>query len=83
MLQSITPEPPLFVVEVLPPAGVVDTDRLQVPVGYGADPHLFPRRRNDQELATLTLFSGEAVPGVVQVDESLPGAPPGPSWISR
>ena len=62
MLQPITLEPPLLVVEVLPPAGVVDADCLQVSLRNGADPHLLPGRRNDQELATLTLFSGEALP---------------------
>jgi hypothetical protein len=82
VLQPITLEPPLLVVDVLPPAGVVDADRLEVPIGYRADPHLLPRRRNNQELATPTLFRGEAVPGLVQVDEPLPGAPPGPSGIS-
>jgi hypothetical protein len=65
VLQPITLEPPLLVVEVLSPAGVVDAHRLQMSIGYRADPHLFPRRRNDQEFATLTLFRREAVPGLV------------------
>ena len=82
VLQPIPLEPPLLVVEILPPAGVVCADCLQVPIGYRTDPHLLPCRRNDQELATLNLFRGEAAPGIVQVDEPLPGAPPSPSWIS-
>jgi hypothetical protein len=55
----------LLVVEVLSPTGVVGADCLQVPVGRWADPNLFPRRRDDQQLATLALFWGEAVSGFV------------------
>jgi hypothetical protein len=72
----------LLVVEVLSPTGVVGADCLQVPVGHGADPYLFPRRRDDQQLATLALIGCKAVSGLVQVDEPLPGASPDPSRIS-
>jgi hypothetical protein len=82
VLQSITLHPPLLVVEVLAAAGVIGADRLQVPVGYRADPHLLPCRRDHQQFAALHLVLGEAVAGLVQIDESLPGAPPGPSRIS-
>jgi hypothetical protein len=82
VLQSITLQPPLLVVEVLAPAGIVGTDRLDVPGGYRANPYLFPGRRDHQELATLDLFGGQATPGFVQVDEPLPGAPSGPARVS-
>jgi hypothetical protein len=83
VLEPITFQPPLFVIEVLPTACVVSADRLQVSVGGGADPHLFPSGRDDKELAALDLFGLQAIPGLVEIDESLPGAPPGPSRVSR
>jgi hypothetical protein len=61
VFQSITLHPPLFVVEVLPPAGVIGADRLQVTVGNRADPDLFPGRRDNQQLATLALFRAQAI----------------------
>jgi hypothetical protein len=82
VLQSITLQPPLLVLEVLAPTGIIGTDRLDVPSGRRADPYLFPGRRDHQELATLDLFRGEAISGFVQVDEPLPGAPPGPARIA-
>jgi len=82
VLQSITLQPPLLVVEVLAPAGLVGTDRLDVPSGCRANPHLFPGRRDHEELATLDLFGGEATSRLVQVDEPLPGAPPDPARIA-
>jgi hypothetical protein len=83
VLEPITFQPPLFVIEVLTAASVVGADSLQVSVGYGADPHLFPSGRDDEELAALDLFGLQPLPGLVEIDESLPRAPPGPSWISR
>jgi hypothetical protein len=71
------------VIEVLPPASVVGANRLEVSVGYRADPHLLPSGRNDQQLAALNLFRVKAITGLVQIDKSFPGAPPGPSRISR
>jgi len=44
---------------------------------------LLPSWRDDEELAALDLFSLQAVPGLVDIDESLPGAPPCPSRVSR
>jgi hypothetical protein len=44
---------------------------------------LFPSWRDDEELAALDLFSLQALPGLVEIDESLPGAPPCPSRVSR
>ena len=83
VLQSIPFQPPLLVIEVLPPASVVGANRLEVSVGHGADPHLLPSGRNDQQLAALNLFGVEAVAGLIQIEKSFPGAPPGPSRISR
>jgi hypothetical protein len=71
------------VIEVLPPASVVHADRLEVSVGYRADPHLLPSGWNHQQLAALDLFGVKAITGLIQIDESFPGAPPGPSRISR
>jgi hypothetical protein len=51
-------------------------------VRYRADPYLFPGRWDDQQLATLNLVRREAVAGLVEIDESLPGTPPGPSRVS-
>jgi hypothetical protein len=51
-------------------------------IGYRANPHLLPGGRDDKELAALGLFGVKAAPGLVQIDESLSGAPPGPSRIS-
>jgi hypothetical protein len=82
VLQSITQQPPLLVVEVLPPTRIVRADRLQVSVGYRADPYLFPGWRNDQELAALHVFGGKAVAELVEIDESLAGTPPRPSRVS-
>jgi hypothetical protein len=83
VFESITLQPPLFVIEVLPPTRVVGAHCLQVSVGYWADPHLLPGGWDDEELAALDLLGVQAIPGLVQIDESFPGAPPGPSWISR
>jgi hypothetical protein len=52
-------------------------------IGYWADPYLLPGRGDDQQLATLNLFRREAVAGLVEIDESLTGAPPGPARIAR
>jgi hypothetical protein len=70
------------VIEVLPAACIVDADGLQMSIGYRANPHLLPGGRDDKELAALGLFGVKAAPGLVQIDESLSGAPPGPSRIS-
>jgi hypothetical protein len=83
MLLSLTLQPPLLVVEILPPPGIVGADRLQVAVRCGADPYLFPCRRDDQQLATLHLIRTEAISRLVQIDEPLPGTPPRPTRISR
>jgi len=53
-----------------------------MPVGRRADPHLLPRWRDDQQFAALDIFRGEAVAELIEVDESLTGASPGPSRIS-
>jgi len=82
VLESIALQPPLLVVEVLPPTGVVGADCLQVSVGSGADPDLLPSRWDDEQLAALDVLCGKAVPGLVEIDESLPGAPPCPPRIS-
>jgi hypothetical protein len=47
---------PLLVVEVLAAARGVGSDRLDVPVRVGADPHFLPRGRDDQVLDTLQRF---------------------------
>jgi hypothetical protein len=83
VLESITLHPPLLVIEVLPPTGVIGADRLEVSIWNRANPYLLPSRRDDQQLATLGLFRGEPVPGLVEIDESLPGATPRPARISR
>jgi hypothetical protein len=83
VLESITLQPPLLVIEVLPPTGVIGADRLQVSIGNRADPYLLPSRRDDQQLAALDLFCGEPVPGLIEIDEPLPGATTRPTGISR
>lgn len=50
-LLRVPPGPPDRVVEVLPTAGVVGADGLQVPVGVRRDPGVRPRRLDD-EVAT-------------------------------
>jgi hypothetical protein len=82
VLESITLKPPLLVIQILSAARVVDADGLQMSIGYWANPYLLPGGWDDEELAALDLFGVKAVPGLVQIDESLPGAPPGPSRIS-
>jgi hypothetical protein len=52
-------------------------------IGYWANPDLLPGGRDDKEFAALDLLGVKAVPGPVEIDESLPGAPPGPSRIPR
>ena len=44
----VTGQPPLLVVEVLPPPGGVGADGLDVPVRIRADPDVLPRRRDDE-----------------------------------
>jgi hypothetical protein len=83
VLQSITLQPPLLVVEVLPPTGIVGANRLYMPSRYGANPDFLPGRRYDEQLATLTFFRGEAAASLIEVNESLASAPPRPSWIAR
>ena len=47
-LPAVPPPPPLRVVQVLAPAGIVRAGRLQVPGLVGADPHVGPGRRDRQ-----------------------------------
>ena len=44
---------PFLVVQVLASAGRIGPDRLDVPVGIGADPHVLPRRRDDEIIDAL------------------------------
>jgi hypothetical protein len=83
VFESITLEPPLLVIDVLAAAGVVGADCLQMSVGSGTDPDLFPSRRDDEQLATLDVLCGKAVSGLVEINESLPGPAPRPSHVLR
>jgi hypothetical protein len=75
-LLLVAPGAPLNVVEVLPPAGRVDADRLDVPEGVGADPHVFPGRRNDQLAnAREDLLVLDPIPLLVEVFEAAPAGP--------
>jgi len=82
VLQSITLQAPLLVIEVLSPTGIIGADRLEVSSRNRADPDLFPGRWDGQQFATLDLFCCETASGLVEIDESLSGATPCPSRIS-
>jgi hypothetical protein len=71
------------VVEVLPPASVVGAHRLQVSVGYWADPHVLPRRRDGQLAAALRILLAQSLALLVEVDEALAGPASGPPGIVR
>ena len=47
-LLLVAPGPPLLVVEVLPPAGRIGSDRLDVPERVRTDPDVLPGRRDDE-----------------------------------
>ena len=80
-LLRVPPGPPVRVVEVLPPAGVVGADRLQVPVVVRRHPHVGPRRRDHQVAHPLGVRLGQPVAVLVEVDEPPPGPPPGPARL--
>ena len=77
----VAPGPPVRVVEVLPPPGVVGADRLQVPVGVRRDPHVGPRRRDHQGAHPLRVLVGQPVAVPVEVDEAPARPPPGPARL--
>ena len=58
-LLRVPPGPPVRVVEVLPPAGVVGADRLQVAVVVRRDPDVRPRRRDHQVADPLRVVLGQ------------------------
>ncbi len=80
-LRGVAAGAPLRVVEVLAAPGVVGADGLQVAVGVGRDPHVLPRRRDDEVLAALHLVRIEAVAALVEVDEALAGPAAGPAGL--
>ena len=80
-LRGVATGAPLRVVEVLAAPGVVGADGLQVAVGVGRDPHVLPRRRDDEVLAALHLLGVEAVAVLVEVDEALAGPAAGPAGL--
>ena len=68
---------PLLVVEVLAAARGVGSDRLDVPVGVGADPHLPPCGRDHQVLDALQrLRIGDSCAVGILVGEPAPAAHP-------
>ncbi len=68
---------PLLVIEVLTSAGHIGPDRLDVPVGMRADPHLLPRRRDDEILDALQCFAiGDRSAVGLLVGEPAPAAHP-------
>src|ERR687897_910224 len=82
MLGLVALQAPVRVVQVLPAAGVVSADGLDVAVGRWTDPYLLPCRRDDQLLATLHVLGRERLSELVQVEEAFSGAPPRPAGIS-
>ena len=78
-LQLVAPGAPVRVVEVLPAAGVVGADRLEVAVRERADPDVLPRGRDHQRLDPRDVLGRQPGAGVVEVDEALAGAAAGPS----
>ena len=77
VLLQVALDPPVRVVQVLPPTGHVGPDRLQVTVRQRADPHVRPGWRDDQVLDPHDVELGQRLAGVVQVAE--PTATPQPS----
>jgi hypothetical protein len=70
---------PVRVVEVLPPAGGIDADGLDVPGGVRADPHVLPSRWDDERPAAVGVLVGELHAVGVEVDEPPTGAATGPT----
>src|ERR671912_195706 len=69
---------PHRVVEVLAAAGGIGADRLDVPVGVGADPDVLPGRRNREGADSLDLLGRKPATVGVVVGEPPAGPPPGP-----
>ena len=82
-LELVALGPPLRVVEVLPPPGVVGAQRLDVAVGVRADPHVPPRRRDGEGADPLDLLRGKPAAVGVEVGEALARAPAGPALHLR
>ncbi len=72
---------PLRVVEVLAAPGVVGADGLQVAVGVRRDPHVAPRRRDDQVADPLGVLVGQLRALLVEVGEALARAATGPARL--
>src|SRR3954452_5894075 len=83
MLRSITLGPPLRVIEVLPPAGLVGADRLQVAVRPRADPDVLPGGRDHQALDPLGILGRQPVALLVEVDETGARAAARPAGVVR
>src|SRR5206468_11192386 len=70
------PPPPLLVVEVLSPAGVVGSGRLEVAFLVRADPYLPPGRGDGERSDPAQPPVADATAMLIEVDESAPPAPP-------
>src|SRR4051812_1642347 len=81
VLRLLLLRPKRRVVEVLPPAGGIQADRLQLPGRARRDPDVLPRRRDHERLDALELrLVGDLVPAGVVVREpsTRPHAAPTP-----
>ena len=83
VLGTVTLQPPLLVIDVLPPAGVIGAYCLQMPVGHRADPDLLPSRRDDQQPTALGILGWQPLPVLVQEDEASAGPTPRPAGLAR
>jgi hypothetical protein len=80
-LLSVSMRPPHVVVPILPAAGCIDTDCLNVPVGPRADPHLRPCRWYCKPLDPRPrLFVHDRGPICPAVVEALAASPPVDAW---
>ena len=68
-LLAIPLAPPLGVVEVLTPAGVVGSGRLQMTPIVGTDPDVGPRRRDREGSQPLEAFVADRTAPLVEIDE--------------
>src|SRR5665811_593999 len=78
-LFPITADPPIRVIEILPPSGLIGPDSLEVTVFGRTNPYLGPCRRYDQRDAPLFVAATKRGAVGIEIDEPASMATPPPA----